>query len=381
MLLAIIVSMSVPQTETVRVKTSDELQQAVQEAKPGTNILIEPGDYRGGISISNIHGTKDRPIVIAGASPRNPPKLTGGNSAMQLSSVSYIEIQDIIIEKATANGLNIDDGGTITKPSHHIKLSRLIVSELPKGNHDGIKLSGVDDFEVKNCKVAKWGGSGIDMVGCHRGVILECEFRDGGDNAVQAKGGSSEITIRKSQFIDAGQRGVNLGGSTGAAYFRPALDKMGAEKYEAKSITVEGCTFVRGGAAVAFVGVDGADVRFNTIYNPGRWAMRILQETRDSGFVPSRMGVFTDNLIVFTSTNWSASGVNIGPDTDPGSFKFARNFWFCSDEPTRSKPTLPTAEEKGTYGVDPLMMIEPKGMVKVGWGSPAVNVGAQGFRG
>ena len=41
--------------------------------------------------------------------------------------------------------------------------------------------------------------------------------------------------------------GVNIGGSTGRAYFRPR-----PEGFEAKDITVEDCTFVGSGAA--FVG-------------------------------------------------------------------------------------------------------------------------------
>ncbi|MEQ1823416.1 MAG: right-handed parallel beta-helix repeat-containing protein [Fimbriimonadaceae bacterium] len=370
----------VAQHQTVRVSTTEALQLAIRKAEPGTTILIEPGEYRGGISVSNLHGTKDRPIVLAGASPRNPPKFIGGTSGMQLSSVEFLQLQDITFVKAEANGLNIDDGGTIDRPSHHIKLSRIKVAELPKGNHDGIKLSGVDEFEVTNCSLANWGGSGIDMVGCHRGVIRACEFRNGGDNGVQAKGGSSEIVIRKCQFINAGPRGVNLGGSTGSAFFRPSLEKMGKDRYEAKGLVVEGCTFTGSDAAVAFVGVDGAVVRFNTIHNPGRWAMRILQETREAGFVPSRHGSFTDNLIVFKSTNWSAGGVNIGSDTDASSFRFARNFWFCSDAPAQSKPTLPTPEERGTYGVDPLLTVGLDGIVRIGFGSPAANIGAEGFR-
>jgi len=55
---------------------------------------------------------------------------------------------------------------------------------------------------------------------------------------------------------------------------------------------VEGNTFIGGGAPWR-LWADGAVVRFNTIYHPQRWALRILQETRAPGFVPSRNGEFT----------------------------------------------------------------------------------------
>ena len=116
------------------------------------------------------------------------------------------------------------------------------------------------------------------MVGCHRGEIVACTFRHGdtvGDHGVQAKGGSSDVVIRRCRFEHAGQRAVNLGGSTGLAFFRPK-----PEGYEAKNITVEDCTFDGSMAPIAFVGVDGAIVRHNTIYRPRRWGFRILQETQ-----------------------------------------------------------------------------------------------------
>jgi hypothetical protein len=74
---------------------------------------------------------------------------------------------------------------------------------------------------------------------------------------------------------------VNIGGSTGIPYFRPPLDQWpaGVPKSEARNIVVEGNTFIGSLSPICFVGVDGATVRFNTIYKPGKWAFRILQET------------------------------------------------------------------------------------------------------
>lgn len=361
----------------VQVSSIEELQRAVQDAKPGTVIQIQSGTYRGGISFSNIHGTASKPIEIRGSSSAAPPIFVGGTSGLQFSNVSYLELRDLRFEKATGNGLNIDDGGSISTPSHHVTLRRIIVRDLPKGNHDGIKLSGVDDFRVESCQLERWGGSGIDLVGCHRGVIEQCTFRDGGDSGVQAKGGSSEVAIRKSRFLNAGLRSINLGGSTGMPYFRPSVAAMGNSRYEARNLTVEHCTFVGGGAPIAFVGCDGAVVKQNTIIDPGKWAIRILLETTAAGFVPCRNGVFEGNLIVFSSNNWSAGGVNIGPGTDAGSFKFTRNWWFCKDRPNSSKPSLPTAERDGVYGRDPLLTVLSDGTARLAKDSPAKGFGAE----
>lgn len=290
----------------------------------------------------NVHGEHRRAIVITGADPKRPPKFR----SWQFSKVSHLRIAHVEFVGSQTNGLNIDDGGGAV-PSRNVALEHVVVTDLPKGNHDGIKLSGVEEFVVRDCRIERWGGSGIDMVGCHRGLIEAVTLSDGGDNGIQAKGGSSDITIRRCRFNRPGQRGVNLGGSTGLPYFRP---KDAA--WEARNLTVEGCVFVGGIAAVAFVGVDGALCRFNTLVRPERWAFRILQETTGDRFVPCRNGRFEDNLIVFSST-WASGGVNVGPHTLPETFRFARNHWFCADRPQASRPALPTQEVDGIYGVDP----------------------------
>jgi len=105
-------------------------------------------------------------------------------------------------------------------------------------------------------------------------------------------------------------------------------------------------------APIAYVGVDGATVRYNTIYHPNKWVIRVLQETTAPGFPPCRNGRFEHNLVVFRAADVGVA-VNIGPNTDPESFRFANNFWFCADRPRVSRPELPSQETDGVYGVDP----------------------------
>ncbi|MHC4136865.1 MAG: hypothetical protein ACYS0K_18055 [Planctomycetota bacterium] len=63
------------------------------------------------------------------------------------------------------SGINVDDGGSLESPAHHIILENVTVLDTgPKGNHDSIKLSGLDDFAIRQCRVAGWGGSAIDVV-------------------------------------------------------------------------------------------------------------------------------------------------------------------------------------------------------------------------
>ena len=367
---------SVPAAADSRlVSTSGDFIAAVRNAKPGDTIRLAPGSYSGGFHFPGLRGEPGRPIIIAAAESARPPDITSG---MHFSDPNYLELRDLTIRGVRGNGINIDDGGTAQTPSRHVTLLRIRVLDSGSGgNQDAIKLSGLDDFVIKDCQVVGWseGGSAIDMVGCHRGRIEKTLFRRGGSNAVQAKGGSSEITIQGCRFEDFGQRGVNIGGSTGMDYFRPPVSSMPPNgKYEAKDITVQDCVFTGGVAPIAFVGVDGAAVRNCTIYRPSRWAVRILQETRDPGFVPSRMGIFEQNIIVFRS-NWGGA-VNAGVGTSPESFKFRDNVWYCEDRPQRSRPDLPAPESHGMYGVDPLLRNAAVGDFRLQPASPARGKGA-----
>jgi hypothetical protein len=339
----------------VTVRSSTELRSALSKAVPGTRILLAPGEYAGGLHFANLRGTASQPIVIASSDQARMAVLKGGGAGIHLTDPAYVEIHQLVIAGWTGNGLSIDDGGSFDTPAHHILIRGLVVTNSgPSGNRDGIKLSGVSDFRVEGCTVEGWGtggGSGIDMVGCHRGSIVSNFFRHTdtvGSTGVQCKGGTSDMHVFRNRFENAGGRGVNIGGSTGRQFFRPPLQATGNR--EAHNIRVEENIFIGSSAAMAFVGVDGAMVRSNTIYLPKRWAFRILQETRAPDFVPSRNGEFTDNAIVFHSTQWSEGGVNIGGGTAPETFKFARNRWYCVDQPSRSKPRLPAPEVDGVYG-------------------------------
>jgi len=337
--------------DILHVDSDAALSRALKQAGPATRIRIAPGRYRPGVWAAGLRGTRERPITIEGRDPQNPPRFEGGNEGWHLTDSAHVTLRHIDVSGQRHNGINIDDGGTYDTPSEHIFLRNIRVSDIgPSGNCDGIKLSGVDDFVVRNCQINGWGGQAVDMVGCHRGLIESCTFRGkkgySQTTGPQTKGGSSDITIRRCTFHDAGARAVNLGGSTGLQFFRPP-----GAKYEARNITVEGCVFVGSEAPITFVGVDGATVRNNTIYHPGKWIFRILQETTADGFVPCRNGRFQRNLIVYRSSDIQTTA-NIGPDTQPESFVFDDNYWYCEDQPA-SRPRLPGRETGGVYGPNP----------------------------
>jgi hypothetical protein len=242
------------------------------------------------------------------------------------------------------------------------------------GNQDCLKLSGVDDYVVLDSEfMGCSGGSAIDQVGCHDGVVARNRFTDLGGNGVQTKGGSARIRITRNRFMNAGERAVNMGGSTGFEFFRPALSSSEVNA-EARDIQVFANFFSGGISPIAFVGCVDCLAANNTLLNPEHWVARILQETTTEGefeFAPASNGRFLNNIVIYEQANLSTH-VNVGPDTDPDSFEFANNLWFASDAPDQSEPDLPVPEADGVYGENP-NLIRPPSEIGILATSPAAG--------
>jgi hypothetical protein len=111
--------------------------------------------------------------------------------------------------------------------------------------------------------------------------------------------------------------------------------------------------------------------------NPTNWLLRILQETTTSGgyeFLPCGDNTVANNVFYFDRSDLSIH-LNIGPNTDPGSFTFANDLWYAFDNPAQSAPNLPVAETAGVVGEDPLFLDTAAGDYRLTSGSPAAAAG------
>ncbi|MBK9256161.1 MAG: right-handed parallel beta-helix repeat-containing protein [Saprospiraceae bacterium] len=345
--------------------------QAAQNAQPGDTVLIFPSIYTGSNLISNLHGNANAYIYFLGTNSETVI-FQGGSQGLHFSQVSYIHIEGLSFTKHTGNGMNIDDGGTFATPTHHVKIINCRFYDMgAQGNNDFLKMSGVDHFDVVGCTFRNGanGGSGIDMVGCHQGKILRCRFDKLGSNCIQAKGGTQHIDIFQNWFEDGGQRALNLGGSTSLEFFRPQN-----APFEAADLNVYANVFVGGWAPVAFVGCVRVHVVNNTFITPQNWVMRILQETvNPARFLPCGDNSFVNNIIYFN--NSLSTFVNIGPNTNAGSFVFSNNLWYNFVLPANSTPNLPVMETNRIAGSNPLFTDVVNADFRLSVNSPAINAG------
>ncbi|WP_162946443.1 right-handed parallel beta-helix repeat-containing protein [Chitinophaga barathri] len=344
---------------------------AAKAARPGDTILLHSGTYSGNQSLQGLQGAPGKWIYII-AEKSGAVLFKGGAAAWTGSDLAYLHIEGIVFSGQTGNGLNIDDGSSYASPAHHIVLQHCIFRDMAAtGNNDLLKLSGVDDLTIQQCTFLNGspGGSGIDMVGCHNSLIRQCRFENMGANAVQMKGGSCNIRVEACIFINAGSRAINLGGSTGQAFFRP-----GNATWEAADLKVYSNVFIGSEVPVAFVGCTRSEVVNNTIYKPGRWVIRILQENKDTArFVKCGNNTFRNNLIYVDGQ--LRTTCSIGAGTAPESFTFSNNLWFHSEDNAWQGPQLPVREKDGLTGKDPLFRNAGKEDFVIPLHSPAARAG------
>jgi len=352
-------------------KSYTSFEAAAAVCTPGDTILFYEATYNSKQNVTDLQGTESKPITIT-AVQGHEVIFSNANEAWHLTDVAWLNISNIIFEKLRTNGVNIDDGGDYSTPSHHINLRDCIFRDMDaSGNNDLLKLSGVDYMVIWDCEFLNGsaGGSGIDMVGCHNVSIYNNSFENMGSNAIQAKGGTQYLEILANKFTNCGHRSVNLGGSTGLQFFRP-IDAP----FEAADISVYSNLFIGSIASVAYVGSVRVDVANNTMINPEKWAFRILQETVDTTrFAPCGYGRFANNLIFCDSRVTTAS--NIGPNTAPQTFLFTNNLWYNHENSSWSGPSLPVTDPNQILGEDPLFEDATGGDYDLRSTSPAVAKG------
>lgn len=336
------------------VSTTSQFSAALAVAGIGDQIILQPGVYGGGHYRANL-----QQVTIRSADPSNLAIIDGGSNGIQLSDSANVTIADLVFRNQVDNGLNIDDGGTFDTPATNLVLRNITVRDIVSaGNHDGIKLSGVDDFLIENVQVLNWGtgGSAVDMVGCHRGLIQNSHFMhtnvENGGTTLQPKGGSKDITFRANRIdLPRGSgRAVQAGGSTGTQFFRFVDGESG---YEADEIVAEGNVIIGGSSAFSWVNIDGGVFHHNVVSRPGQWIARILNENGGAPIVDTQNGILQDNRIVYNDTaSEFSTAVNVGPETLSSTYTFARNQWLnlANPTPAGSTPNLPVPETGGIYG-------------------------------
>jgi hypothetical protein len=331
------------------------IARAARSISPGTAIYLHAGTYPGGTFLMALRGTAAQPIWIMGAPGEARPVIAGGSQGLYLTRPRYVILQNLEIRDTADNGINVDDAEDVANPdaARFVLFRDLDIHDTgkqPSGVANCLKMAGVNDFFVLGSSFARCGNGpgsgavGVDGVGVHQGRLSFNRFIANGFGGVQLKGASRDIEIRSNFFQNTGWRGVNMGGSTGEPFFRPPL-AVSTLNYEAARIQVVANVFDGSEAAAVFAGCLDCQFNHNTVINPSKWVLRILQETLTIGrytFARAGNGVVAGNIFYFRRADLNAGeDINVGADTEPRSFSLVRNLWYAHDNPAQSSPRLP----------------------------------------
>jgi VCBS repeat-containing protein len=387
-------------TVTISITAATEIVVSTNEAlnatfagplAPGTVIRIAPGRYTGYHSLSGKSGTEQAPIVITALDPADPPVFADSTTAgLQIVNCSYIEIRHLRFENNADIGLHIAGPGPSVgydelSLAHHITVEDVVIIDTgvtDPANHDGLKINHADHVVIRRVEIRGWGsggGSGIDIVASQHGLIEDStfEYLDAPsfhtDAGITIKGGSRDFVVRRNHFHGAGIEAIQIGQSTGLAWFRDPPGTVLADgtvmNYEAKGIEVYGNVIVGSNIPIMWMKSTESYVHHNTIIMneqsvKARAIMKIT-DTANDGLLAANNARFENNLVVYfyggLYTWWEPFVITPGTNPYLSTFTFAGNAWYQLDEASKGLQMpdevgakgLPTAEAAPVYQVDP----------------------------
>ena len=121
---------------------------------------------------------------------------------------------------------------------------------------------------------------------------------------------------------------------------------------QATGIIVEGSIFRGGCSPVAFNGCRDAIFRYNTVYLPRMWLIRILRENFREGMLDTGHNRIERNVFVHDRSTLRQI-INVSRGTAPDTFTFHQNLWYAVDAPEQSLPDLPAEATEPVVGRDP----------------------------
>ncbi len=155
--------------------TPDTYRALLSDLQPGDTLSLEAGTYANGLSVSNLHGEPDKPIVITGPVSGEPAIILGRAccNTVQIENSSYLTVQHLKIDGLDVKNIDAVQARGIT---HHITLDSLeIVGHGAAQLTNGIATFGPAwDWVIRNCKIigagtgmylGNWQGNGAPFVG------------------------------------------------------------------------------------------------------------------------------------------------------------------------------------------------------------------------
>lgn len=344
-------------------------------AQPGDEIILMPGNHRP-VTLSNLTGAPGNPIIIRGLDPNRPPTIVAKRRGIVLHKPKYVIIQDIIITGATLTGILVDNqipdpaeffnppAQTQQEPwdANVIFRNVTVLKTGPEGRRHAIELRGLRDVRIIDCKFEGWGGSALEIVGCHNVLVEKCKFMELEDfsqyHAIQIRAGSTRVNITNCQFDVDCEGVVSIGAVSRRNDFCPSIptNAKALSQYEARHVQLQHCTFNKGMFPIAMLHADDCLIRNNTFIRPRSAVLGVTHITDVSVVAVANRGIFGGNLIVWEPGDITRY-IYFSQRIDKTTFAIEQNLWW-SGELVQDRKKLGAFPKQGQW--PQILDIDPK---------------------
>ena len=377
LLLLLLAAAALPAPAQTRIDTDKELLDLFRlRTAPGVYELLprtykKPGTATFGSDAGNLSGTAEQPIVIRGAGM--------GLTTIECPLVCYFSANEhVVFEDLTIHGaINSDHLRNWT-------FRRVAFTDAPTPNGPRATFGGQGGAIL--FKSAGGGGAGgggpivfescdfspvdlpnrdtaLDFVGVQGVAIIDSVFQRCNRACLQAKGGSGveqPYRFENNLILDAGERGVFVGGATDRGLFSPPIQ---IARHEFGAATIRNNVIVGGRACFAASTFGGPIVFENNLcYGQSLFLLRMLLESNQpeierSGNVTLRRNIFAG----FTGNNDVAFNYSVAASErghfDWASIRFENNVFEKDPQAALFWPAVHVAADN-RFGVDAAIVIE-----------------------
>lgn len=213
------------------------IQAAVDNATPGTAIMVTAGIYYENVKLpTTAGGTPDKPIWLMSAGGPQAAKVVAVDQTVSTiygyGTDNYV-VQGFEIQGGLRGIQFSQSGRDFTNLVSNVLVMDNVIHDTKE---DGIKIGQANNAYVVGNTVYNVVGEGIDFLAVNNGFISYNEVYNAKSTAaaIFAKGGSTGVLIDHNYVHDIPYGdGICIGGQTGPEYFRP-----GFTTYEAKNVIV-----------------------------------------------------------------------------------------------------------------------------------------------
>ncbi len=252
-----------PAPETLRVPQDfDTIQQAVDAALPGDEVLVSKGVYPGHVLILNHNDIslrgKGRPVVLGGTLPTDGEEEVDGGIRIQSSngiSVKGFVVRDTLgdngVSVSSSNDVRltgivventIDRDGVGVASSNDVIIDRVRVTG---GNDDSIELSSSNNVLITRCVIDDVGHDGIHLASSSDVLVERCKLYEVAGKAFHISGGGS-TRIERSKISRSGT-GLDSSGNADVDVYKLRFDRIEGDGilHRGRELTVDTVTFKR----------------------------------------------------------------------------------------------------------------------------------------